>query len=154
MRRFLGRRSARWPLVKNVSIKEIMKTDVATVFEDDSFSKVEEKFKLRKIRHLPVIDKRKKLVGIISERDLYRTVAPHKTEEGYLYDRSQLDQFILKYIMTSQPFTLHPEDTFKDALEAMANRKYGCIPVTNSEGILVGIVTRSDVLGYVAKHLL
>lgn len=141
-------------MVKNVPVKEIMTKNVEFLHEEDPFSKVEQKFKTRHIRHLPVIDKKNKLVGIISERDLYRTVAPHKTEEGYLYDRSQLDQFILKYVMTSNPFCLSPESTVKDALEAMAFQKYGCIPITDEAGLLVGIVTRSDVLAYVAKNLI
>jgi len=141
-------------VVKNIPLKQIMTREVASVHEDAPFSKVEQTFKLRHIRHLPVVDKNNKLVGIISERDLYRTVAPHKTEEGYLYDRSQLDEFILKFVMTANPFSLHPENTVKDALEAMAFRKYGCIPITDAAGLMVGIVTRTDILSYVAKNLI
>lgn len=141
-------------MVKNIPLKEIMNKDVISVHVDDPFSKVEQTFRSRHIRHLPVLDKKNKLVGIISERDLYRTVAPHKTEEGYLYDRSQLDEFILKFVMTPEPFRLRPENTVKDALEAMAFRKYGCIPITDAEGIMLGIVTRTDILAFVAKNLI
>ena len=138
-------------MLRDTPIKEIMVTKVVTVNLDELFSHVEEKMRANHIRHLPVLDKDKKLVGIITERDLHKAAAPHKTEDGYVYDKSELDSFVLKQFMTPNPIALKPESPISEAVDIMATRKYGCIPIVNPNGTLVGIVTQIDVLKFVHR---
>ena len=62
-------------LLNNVLVKEIMASPVVTISVQEDFSEVEELFLNKRIRHLPVVD-HNRLVGIITQRDLYRVISP------------------------------------------------------------------------------
>src|SRR3989338_1157869 len=77
-------------LLKEVSVKAIMKKPVRTVNVNEDFSRVEEIFVAYGIRHLPVVDGNHKLVGLITQKDVYRRVAPRRFIDGkvtYMNDR-------------------------------------------------------------------
>jgi CBS domain-containing protein len=128
-------------------LNDIMVKKPYTINIDEPFSRVWEIFASMDIRHLPVVDDGGHLLGIVTQRDLYRIVSPHKTMEGELvYDKMDLDKHILKYVMTQKVATLSPDNNLKDAIELMINSKYGCIPVTDEKNHLVGIITQIDAL--------
>ena len=137
--------------MRKILLRELMVSKVITASVDDSLSVVEEKLRLHGIRHLPVIDSKKRVVGMFTQRDLTRCLAPRKTEDGYVYDKEQLDRFILKYVMTKDPLTLGPENTLGDVLDIMVRDKFGCIPIAKQDRVLLGIVTQIDVLKYIAR---
>ncbi len=137
----------------DIPVKEIMITKVISIKEDEPFSHVEEKLRLNKIRHLPVVDSGNKLIGIITQRDLLRAARPRETDDGPYYDPDELDEFILKHYMTPDPAALHADDPISKAVKMMAEFKYGAIPIVQSDKALVGIVTQIDILKYLAKHL-
>lgn len=137
----------------DVPIKEIMIAKVVSVKVDESFSHVEEKMRLNKIRHLPVVDGDNKLVGMITQRDLLRAMRPRETEDGPYFDPDELDEFILKHYMTPDPHALHVDDPISKAVKLMAEFKYGAIPIVTSDKTLVGIISEIDILKYMAKHL-
>src|SRR3989338_9184698 len=79
-------------LLKEIKLKEIMTSEIVTVKVDAAFSEVAEKLTNHGFRHLPIIDEDKKLVGLISERDLFKIQPPHKLEDGtWFYDKDMLD---------------------------------------------------------------
>ena len=130
-----------------VRLSEIMIREVISLFDDDPFSLVEEKMRENCIRHLPVVDFQKKLVGIITQRDLYRTHTPRKDEDGnWFYDKESLNEHVLKDAMTKSPVSLSPDDFLGTAVMLMVDNKYGCIPLVDDDGKLVGIVTQHDIL--------
>lgn len=139
--------------MRDVRLREIMVTKVISLQIRDSLVSAEEKFRVHGIRHLPVLDEKQRVIGILTQRDLSRCMAARKTEEGYVYDSGQLNHFILKYIMTLNPVTLGPEDTIGHVVEIMARDKFGCIPIVDAEHVLLGIVTQIDVLKYIARFL-
>ena len=139
--------------MKDVRLKEIMVTKVIAAHVDDPLSSVEAKFRKHGIRHLPVVDDKKRVVGMFTHRDLLRCLPPRKTEDGYIFDKEQMDRFILRYVMAQDPIVLGPEDTLGHVVEIMARDKYGCIPITSPDRILVGIVTQIDVLKYLSRWL-
>lgn len=134
--------------VKDIPIRNFMVTDVVYIRIDEHFSAVYEKMNLHRIRHLPVLDANKRLAGIITERDLFRLHSPRKVEDEWVYDKSELDQFILKHCMTKDPMALTPEHTLFDAVGFFAREKFGCIPITDKDKKLVGIITPFDLLKY------
>lgn len=141
-------------LLNKVKLIEIMIDKVISLNVEDSFSQVEEKFRKYHIRHLPIVNQDNKLVGIITQRDLYRISAPRRDEEGNLiYDKETLDGYILKNVMTKDPFALSPNDTVASALLVMVDKKYGAIPIVDQFKTLVGIVTQVDILRIGARIL-
>ena len=141
-------------LLNKVKLQEIMTDKLIVVRENEPFSRVEELLRTHHIRHLPVVGEEYKLVGILTQRDLYRICPPRKDEEGnLLYDAEILNGYILKSVMTKNPFSLSPNHTVADALLAMVDKKYGCIPIVDKYNCLVGLVTQIDVLRLGARIL-
>ena len=133
-----------------------MVTDVVTIGIDEPFSRVWDVLKPRKIRHLPVVDTQGKLKGIITLRDLYRIVSPRKKveEEGLFYRKQDLEKFILSSVMTENVLTLSANQTLGHAVDTMVEKKFGCIPIVDGEGMLIGILTQIDVLRAIAKYFI
>ena len=141
-------------LFTDKKLKDIMKTPVISVRETDPFSSVHEKFHDHNIRHLPVVSETNKVVGLMTQRDFYRVHSPRRLLDGeYYYDKETLNTFILKNVMTPNPFTLTPEHSIADCLKAMGDFKYGCVPVVNRFKELVGIVTNTDILKITSDFL-
>ncbi len=125
-------------------VKERMKRDPVTVKKDDSFRYALKLIRKEGIRHLPVLDG-KKLVGIITDRDL-RQAAPSPAttlevhELNYLLERLKIEA-----IMTKKVITVAPESSLLDAAKLLMVHKIGCLPVVEQEE-LVGIITEKDLL--------
>ena len=137
----------------HVPIKDIFIRDPIAIDINAPFSKVAEYFHEHHIRHLPVVDSENILRGIISERDLYRVCPPRRTIDGEnVFDADELDKFILKHVMTKDPFTLRPLDTLDRVIDVMVSSKFGCIPIVGEFKQLIGIITQIDVLKAVKKY--
>lgn len=131
-----------------------MTKDPVTLNIDDSFCRVAEIFQQRDIRHLPIVNSQGVILGIISQRDLNRITSPKKGPNGeYLYDPAELTKYILKQHVIQKVFSLSPEDTLEKAVALMAEKKLGCMPVTDPGGKVVGIVTVTDLLRLFLKTL-
>ncbi|MDD5440333.1 MAG: CBS domain-containing protein [Candidatus Omnitrophica bacterium] len=142
--------------LKRILLQDIMIIDPFTLNIDDPFSFTWDMFTTREIRHIPIINDDKTLAGIITIRDLYRIISPRKNMDdgGYFYDRETLDRYILRKVMTKDVFTLKPQDTIGKAVRVMAERKYGCVPVVDTNNRLVGIVTQIDILKTIAGYFI
>ncbi|MFC1594163.1 HPP family protein [Candidatus Omnitrophota bacterium] len=134
-----------------IPLKDIMVTKPFTIGVDEPFSRVWDIFKIHSIRHLPVLNDERKLEGIITQRDLYKIISPRKTTDGnFVYDKAELDQFILKHVMKKDVVALSPSDTLGHLVDVMVRKKYGCIPVIDETRYLAGIMTQIDVLRILA----
>lgn len=81
-----------------------------------------------------LVTENEQLVGIITERDMTARVIAAGADP---------DTSTAKDIMTSNPDTLHPDDTPAQAIKMMIDRNYRHLPVTNGED-LVGMVSVRD----------
>lgn len=91
----------------------------------------------RRIGAIVVRDRRGKLVGILSERDIVRTIADHGEDAL---------QEPIEDLMTKQVRTCKPSDSIKDLMQMMTTRRHRHVPVCNDVGDLVGIVSIGDVV--------
>ena len=139
-------------LFNKVKLSEIMTAPVITVSEDAAFHEVAEKIQKNKIRHLPVVDQDNKLVGLMTERGLYKIQSPRWLEDGtWYYDAEMLDNFILKDVMIHNLFTMSPDNSVSEAILKMVDKKYGCILVADKDRKLCGIVSYVDLLKLAAQ---
>lgn len=139
-------------LLKETTVGEIMTPDPVSIGLDENFREVPRRMRRHGIRHLPVVDRGKKLSGLITERDLFRILPPHHIEDGtWHFDEEALGAIIVGQVMTPDPFAMRPGDPLGDALAAIVAHKYGCIPVTDDQGCLQGIVTQMDILKVAAQ---
>lgn len=140
-------------LLHSTRLKEIMVAPVVTVRENEELHVVLDKLITHDIRHLPVVNEPGNVVGLISQRHLYKVHSPRKLEDGsWYYDKDVLDTFILKNVMVRDPFLMQAENTLHEAMSAMAQSKFGCIPIVDRYRLPVGIITRSDILKFFLTH--
>jgi CBS domain-containing membrane protein len=131
---------------RNSPISEVMTTEVYTVQEHEPLSTACRIMAERNLRHVPVLRGRK-LVGLISHRDLCRALpsslleAEESKAHGFIDSMARVED-----VMIREPRTLNPNHTMKAALEILIETKYGCLPITNDQDELVGIVTSHDML--------
>jgi CBS domain-containing protein len=139
--------------LNSTQLKDFMASPPITVNEGDEFHVVQDKFATYDIRHLPVVNDAGCVVGLISQRHLYKLHSPRLLEDGsWYYDKDMLDSFILKNVMVKDPYMLKAGNTLKEALDAMAQHKFGCIPIVDEYRLPVGIITRSDILKFFLNH--
>jgi acetoin utilization protein AcuB len=122
-----------------------MNTDVVTVREDAPMTKGAITLKENNIRTLPVVDKKGKLVGIVTDRDL-RDAAPSKATSLNMYELNYLISKIkMKDIMSKNLVVVHPEETVEFAAILMLENKISALPVVNKTNTLIGIITQTDI---------
>jgi len=129
----------------------IMKPQPVTVLPDDTMNVAIRMMKEQNFKHLPVVDRSGELVGIVSDRDLKRASPSDVTllevhELIYLLEKVKVSQ-----VMTKKPITAPPDSSVPSAAAIMVKHRIGCLPVVGA-GKLVGIVTQTDLLNYLAEH--
>ncbi|MBU4333833.1 MAG: CBS domain-containing protein, partial [Candidatus Omnitrophica bacterium] len=78
-------------LLNETKVKEVMSAPAKTLEVNLPFSRVEEMFINHHVRHLPIVDSKGILVGIITQKDLYKLVSPRKIVEKTLsYDGDKI----------------------------------------------------------------
>jgi acetoin utilization protein AcuB len=95
-------------------------------------------------RRLPVL-KNKKLVGIVTDRDLKEAMPSNTTRLSIWELNFLLSKLEVSEIMQSPVFTVTEKMSVEDAARLMLDKKIGGLPVMN-QGTLSGIITTSDVL--------
>jgi CBS domain-containing protein len=133
-----------------MKVKDIMAREVATLKVDDELSLAEDIMHLGRIRHLPVTDG-ERLVGIITERDLFKASLASVIDYDYQIKRDYMKTVVIKEIMKTDLITILPDATIQEAAQLMLNHKIGCLPVVRGEK-MVGLVTETDVLRYFVMH--
>jgi CBS domain-containing protein len=124
-------------------VKDLMTREVATLELNDKLRIADDVMKLGRIRHMPVLDEAKAIVGIISQRDLFRGALARCIGYGEYAQQKLLDQIVVKEIMSQNVATVAPDAPLQEAARLMLERKIGCVVVAEA-GRLAGILTESD----------
>lgn len=104
------------------------------------------------IRRLPVIDKEGRLAGIVTRGDV-RGAEPSEATSLSIWELNYLlANLKIADIMTSNPVTVVEDQTIGEAADLMLEHKISGLPVVNSAGELVGIITESDIFRMVVRH--
>lgn len=109
----------------------------------------------RGIRHLPVVDDARRVVGVVTIDDLRAalpvTVSLRKPPSAE--ERPLLQDWQVGEVMTHAPFVAEADTTLADAAESMAEHRIGCLPVVDEEGRLAGLLSETDALHALATAL-
>jgi acetoin utilization protein AcuB len=97
----------------------------------------------RHFRHIVVVDTGGKILGVISDRDILRTLA--RTTNWQTKDVSQ--------IMTRDPITVKRETPLVVAVAKIVSKRINCLPVLDDDGKVCGILTSTDLLKAYQKLL-
>lgn len=127
-----------------MKVRDLMSPEVATVQRNDQLLLADDLMRLGRIRHTPVLDEQTgEVVGILSQRDLFRGALARALGYGQHAQQKVLGMLLVKDVMTTDPVTAHPDMPIAEAARLMLDRKLGCLPVIE-DGKLVGILTESD----------
>ena len=133
-------------------VRELMQTDVRTIDEADQIDVAEELMREEVIRHLPVLS-RQRLVGIVSQRDLFRAGISAAVGAAPGSEQARSAKIPVRSVMTRQVLHAHPDAELGAAVELMLRERIGCLPVVEGEQRLVGLLSETDCLRYLARVL-
>jgi len=124
---------------KYASITKYMVTELITFRPDQSISEVIQIILEKKISGAPVLNERRELVGIISEKDCLRVLI----DEAY-HDQHHSKKTVADY-MTHEVATVSVNMDILDVANEFLNNHFRRFPVVEN-GILKGQVSRRDIL--------
>ncbi len=92
---------------------------------------------------VPIVDKGKKLIGIVSEFDLLETILNGK----------ELEEITAEEVMTKTPISVLEFAASADVIALLNEKHLIRVPVVDKNGVLVGILSRRDILqGYLKSR--
>jgi CBS domain-containing protein len=115
--------------------RDLMLKDVVTAYGNISVREAIELLFKRHIGSIVIIDDAGNCIGIFTERDAIRVVAQNVS----------LD-VVLEKAMTKNPFTVNEDSTFEEAKSIIKLHKIRHLPVTSTEGKLVGLISVRNIL--------
>jgi len=125
----------------DLRVSDLMSTAVMTAEASETIKEAHADMQVGVFRHLPVLDERRRLVGMLSDRDVLRVVGAKRN--GRVAD-----------IMTREVITIRPETPAHEAAQLMIDLKIGSVAVVDETGTLVGLVTQTDYLDLARRALL
>ena len=139
------------------TVKDVMSTHVIAARESAPYKELAAMLRNQRVSAFPVIDEDNKVIGIVSETDLLTKEALEGTVPRTLDSltdqrvRSQVNAVTAADLMTTPPVTIGPDEPVSHAARLMYNQRVKRLPVISDDGMLIGIVTRSDVLSVYSR---
>jgi CBS domain-containing protein len=150
---------AKWPdrraVIVSSAVKDVMSTPVVAVRDTASYKDIIIALRQWRISACPVLDTADHVIGVVSEADLLlREVGsepftgPGRSlrASGRRGERAKAAGETAAELMSTPPVTIGPRASVADAARLMYERGVKRLPVVDSTGQLVGIVSRIDVL--------
>lgn len=134
--------------LQKVRVADRMTRAVITIAPSESCQRALFMMHEASINHLPVLEG-KRLVGIITERDIYRRSPQQAAGSVGAIQKKLLSVVNVGGVMTYAPVTVPPSVSVKRAVEVMLEYRVGCLPVVRN-GRLIGILTTRDAIGLLA----
>lgn len=119
--------------------KTVMTSNVVYVQKQTPIDEAIEILVEKNITGLPVVNDDMTLAGVISEKDVMQL----------LYDNGKMSGKVEDF-MTENPLSYEQEDNLIDIAECFMKNNFRRVPIT-SEGKLVGIVSRRNIIEYILK---
>ncbi|NGO78754.1 CBS domain-containing protein [Streptomyces sp. YC504] len=133
-------------------VSDVMTHTVITVGRKAPFKEIVELIDEWKVSALPVLEGKDRVVGLVSEADLlpkeeFRDDDPTRIDVARrLADLAKAGAVSAEELMTSPAVTVHADATLAEAARVMARRRVKRLPVVDNSGLLLGIVSRADLL--------
>jgi len=126
-------------------VRDFMTKNPVTLRQDDLLREAVQVVMVRRIRHIPVLDERGALVGIVTDRDVQGTLPSPLSAAAPEEYEALLETTSLARIMTRNVITVGADDLAAEAVETLLADRIDGLPVLE-QGRLVGIFTVRDAL--------
>ncbi|MFE9650646.1 CBS domain-containing protein [Streptomyces sp. NPDC006365] len=133
-------------------VSDVMTRTVVALGRGATFKDIVETMQQWQVSAMPVVEGENRVVGVVSEADLlhkeeFRDGDPDRyTQLRRLSDMVKAGALTAEELMTAPPITIPAYASLAQAARIMARRKVKRLPVVDDEGVLQGIVSRSDLL--------
>lgn len=132
-------------VIEPMTVDSIMSHEVRTVSPDAGLKKVRSLLHEEGFHHVLVVDAEEALLGVISDRDMLRALAPVLgTSGGEGSDGDALGQPASE-VMQSEPVTLQLDTAIETAAQVLLDHDVSAVPVVDGDK-LAGLVTIEDLL--------
>jgi CBS domain-containing membrane protein len=136
-----------------VLVRHIMSSPVISLFGEQTLPLAEDIMSFKHLRHLPVIDDDRRLLGLVSHRDLLRAQISTLSGLTDAQRRARQSEVRVAQIMTRDVWTVEPSTLASVAGQTLIDHKFGCLPVIDAQQRLVGIITERDFLKFAIKAI-
>ncbi|MDR0508387.1 MAG: CBS domain-containing protein [Candidatus Methanoplasma sp.] len=153
-------------------VRDLMTTQVSTVKATDTVKRATIKFALDNSTGAPVVDNRNHVIGMITEKDILSLIIKYQKKldddpttnrsllslpmDGDIHDPALVEaikaisEMTVEDIMTRSVLTTSPDEKIVEALKKMMSLNVNRLPVLE-KGVMVGILSRSDIIFYIYK---
>lgn len=137
-------------MIRTAPVSEIMSKNIIALTREDNLERAEKLFKRHKIRHVPVVQG-ETVIGMLSYSDLLRISFSEVADDENNIDSVVFDMFTIEQVMTKNVISIASNTSIKEAAEILAKQEFHALPVVD-QGILIGIITTTDLLNYFVKQ--
>jgi CBS-domain-containing membrane protein len=134
----------------NPTVRDVMTTPVVAVRRDATYKQLAAKLRQYRVSAFPVVDDQARVIGVVSEADMLAKEAYNRHDgiSALLHhgEKAKADSITAGDLMTHPAVTIMPDDSVERAARLMYTVRVKRLPVVSAGGLLVGIITRSDVL--------
>ncbi len=128
-------------------VKSKMERNPITIHPEASFYEAQKLIREEGIRHLPVVDNKERLVGLVTDRDIRQAGPSDATllsvqEINYLLGKLKVGGLMTP---AEKLITVTPDTIIEKAVQLLHDNKIGSLPVVEGNKV-VGIITETDIL--------
>lgn len=137
------------------TVRDVMTKDVETLAEDEPLHAAMQLMQEKQIRHVPVVNKDKKMLGMLSDREILKQlpVPENRSEDSesafrevlFETDDKAARHLRVDAVMNKDGNAVSPDMLLTDAMAILEAKHIGGVPVVDG-GKLIGILTCSDIL--------
>lgn len=138
--------------MKPKKVADIMVRNVITCNAGDTLAQARQLMKDRQVRHVPVVNDKGELVGLVTQRVVLRETLLIASRFGIADLEYQEQKRLVADLMETGIETVQSEMPLLEAGRYFMECKHGCLPVVD-DGQLVGIVTSADFVKLSVKLL-
>lgn len=146
-----------------MKVRDIMDTNVITVTTETPYSEVVKTIYEHHMSGVPVVDEKGEPVGFVTDKDILRVMLPHyqsyyEHPEAYtkLEDRERkaldIQNHRARTFMRTFSMQVRPDDAVMKVLGMMLAKHMSRLPVINSEGKLVGVISRKMIFQAIIRE--
>jgi CBS domain-containing protein len=136
---------------RNEPLSSVMTKELTTVNVTNKLSEVRKLLSEQGIHHVPVVSGTK-LVGLISATDMVRLSFSAYGADARAVDAMLDHEFSVVKVMSTELTTLKNSQKVRDAAQVLSSGSFHSVPVVDDENNLVGIVTSTDLIRYLADQ--
>jgi CBS domain-containing membrane protein len=134
-------------------VAQLMTPDPLCVTRDASLKDAHELMRSKNIRHIPVIDAKGELVGMLTQKVMVTKVMALMAQFGVTALERKEKQQLVADLMVTDFAAVTPEQQLKDVAEFFVSNRHGCLPVVDANNKIKGILTSSDFVRLAAQLL-